>query len=101
MHFDFVTFKDRPLSISHWFTHDIMVFNLELIMAVVLPDAKMVVSSANKAICEGEVVAAGRSLIYIENRRGPRTDPCGTPEPIERYGETVPLAATAWTLLER
>ena len=97
MHFDFVTFKDRPLSISHWFTQDIM----ELIMAGVLPDAKMVVSSTNKAVCEGEVVAAGRSLIYIENRRGPRTDPCGTPEPIERYGETVPLAASAWTLLER
>ena len=36
--------------------------------------------------------------MYIVNKRGPRTDPCGTPEPMWRYGETVPLTVTAWTL---
>ena len=61
----------------------------------------MVVSSANRAVCDGEVVAAGRSLMYIENKRGPRTDPCGTLEPMWRYGETIPLTVTAWILLER
>ena len=89
MHFDFATFKDSPLSISHWFTHDIIVFKLELMLSVALPDAKMVVSSANRAVCDGEVVAAGRLLIYIENKRGPRTDPCRTPEPMWRYGESL------------
>ena len=71
MHFDFATFKDRPLLISHWFTDDRVVFKLELMQSAVFPDAKMVVSSANKAVWEGEVMAAGRSLIYIENRRRP------------------------------
>ena len=66
----------------------------------ILPVAKMVVSSVNKAVCKGKVVAAERSLMYIESRRGPRTEPCGTPEPMWRYGETVSLTASAWTLLE-
>ena len=82
--FQLATFKDRPLLIRHWFTDDRVVFKLELMQSAVFPDAKMVVSSANKAVWEGEVVAAGRSLIYIENRRGPRTELCGTPEPIRR-----------------
>ena len=98
--FGLSTFRDSPLSSSHWFKHAIMALNLELMLSVVLPDAKMVVSSANKAVCKGKVVAAGRSLMYIENRRGPRTDPCGTPQPMWRYGETVSLTASAWTLLE-
>ena len=41
MHFDF----DNG-AISHRFTHDIIVFNLELMLSVVLPDVKIVVSSA-------------------------------------------------------
>ena len=76
-----------------------MAFNLELMLSVVLPDAKMVVSSVNRAVCNGEVVAAGRSLMYIENKRGPTTDSCGTLESMWRYG--VSLTATVWTLLER
>ena len=50
------------MSISHWFTHDIIAFNLELMLSVILLDVKMVVSSANKAVCKGNVVAAGRLI---------------------------------------
>ena len=94
MHLDFVTFKKSPLLINHWFADDRMVFKLELMlyMSAVSPDVKIVVLSANKSVHEGEFVAAG---IYIENRRGPRTEFRGTPEPIGRYDETVPLTATA------
>ena len=64
MHFDFATFMDSLLRISHWFTDVRVVFKLVLMQSAVFPDA-------SKAVWEGEVVAAGRSLIYIENRRGP------------------------------
>lgn len=40
-----------------------------------------------KVVCEGEEVAAGRVLMYIENSRGTKTEPCRTPEPIGSYGE--------------
>ena len=42
-----------------------------------LPDAKSVVSSANKRA--NNLEAKGRSLIYRRKRRGPRIEPCGTP----------------------
>ena len=29
---------------------------------------------------------AGRSLMYIENKSGPKTEPCRTPEPIGEIG---------------
>lgn len=74
---------------------------MEQMLPTVFPDVKIVVSSANKAVSEGNVVAAGRSLMYIENRKGPRTEPCETPKLIGRYDETVPFIVTAWTLLER
>ena len=98
LHFDFTTFKVSPLLISHWFTDDRVVSKLELNLSAVFPDANMIVSSANKAVCKGDILAVGRSLVYIENRRGPRTVSCGTLEPIQRCGETVPLTITACTV---
>ena len=40
---------------------------------------RILVSSANKMKCGIEVVQ-GRSLMYSKKRRGPRIDPCGTPQ---------------------
>jgi hypothetical protein len=39
----------------------------------------MVVSSANRTVELGGR-ASGKSFIKAENRVGPRTEPCGTPE---------------------
>ena len=36
------------------------------------------ISSAN--ILHMEVITSGKSFIYIRNKSGPNTDPCGTPE---------------------
>ena len=38
---------------------------------------KIDVSSANNLVTETRF--SGRSLMYIKKRRGPRTEPCGTP----------------------
>src|SRR5215813_2466938 len=35
-----------------------------------------------------------RSLMYIRNRRGPSTDPCGTPLPTSVHSEKLPLIIT-------
>ena len=36
------------------------------------------ISSAN--ILHDEFIPSGRSLMYIKNKIGPSTDPCGTPD---------------------
>ena len=45
------------------------VFGLEIIILV---------SSANSTGVALRVIAFGKSLIYKRNKRGPKTDPCGT-----------------------
>ena len=50
----------------------------------------MFVSSANrKKINLSEIF--GRSFIYRRNKRGPRTDPWGTPHVMFRISEETPL----------
>ena len=44
-------------------------------------------SSANKAVVTDELTTAGRSLMNIEKRIGPRMEPCGTPERISPESE--------------
>ena len=52
-------------------------------------DSKNPVSSANKDVKKS--VAFGRSFIYIKNKRGPKTDPCGTPQLTVFYDVSEPL----------
>ena len=44
MHFDFSTFKNSPLLISHWFTDDRVVFKLELMLSVVLSHHRLIIT---------------------------------------------------------
>ena len=39
---------------------------------------------------------SGKSLLYIRNKRGPRTKPCGTPDFINFQEEIWPLRTTLW-----
>ena len=48
-----------------------------------------VVSSANKMTSEC-FRHDGKSFMYIRNSRGPRTEPCGTPQSISRTLDCVP-----------
>ena len=53
----------------------------------------MLVSSANrKKFRVSEIF--GRPLIYIKNNRGPRTEPCGTPQEMGYKSEDSPLKYT-------
>ena len=40
----------------------------------------------------------GKSLIYTENRKGPRTEPCGIPVLISNVSEMKPLKSTTCCL---
>ena len=60
----------------------------------------ILVSSANKwKLSSFEVF--GKSLIYNKNRRGPRMDPWGTPQVIERESELWPFILTNCSLLDK
>jgi hypothetical protein len=41
-----------------------------------------------------EFISSTMSLIYTRNSRGPRIEPCGTPEHIGRTSEYVPESTT-------
>ena len=40
-------------------------------------------------------------LLYTRKRRGPRIEPCGTPEETSKEGEVEPLTTTDWDRLRR
>ena len=53
----------------------------------------MFVSSANKKnVSFFETFA--RSFMYSKNKRGPRTEPCGTPHLISKVSEVLPQTET-------
>lgn len=54
-------------------------------------------SSANKLI--EDVTQEGKSLINIRKRRGPNTDPCGTPDVTGTKGEKQSFTNTNWERL--
>lgn len=43
----------------------------------------------------------GRSFIYIKNKRGPKTEPCGTPDSTRDDNEFLLLTVTNFDLLVR
>ena len=59
----------------------------------------MAVSSANNRTLDLQF--CGRSLMYARKRRGPSTDPCGTPDDTGMGSELIPLVITDWVLLSR
>ena len=72
-------FKDNLLLLNH----DETLINSKFIIFInslkLLWDSKMLVSSANKTNDKmGEELTI--SLIYIKNNKGPRIEPCGTPQ---------------------
>ena len=68
------------LFLLHQFTADtISLFSSSAISAAEVPVMVMVASFAKKSIRD-LLISRARSLIYIRKRRGPKTDPCSTPE---------------------
>ena len=60
----------------------------------------MLVSSVNK--WKGSnFEALGKSLIYNKNKKGPRTDPRGTPQVTDGESVSWPLTHTNCSLLDR
>ncbi|KAH3859817.1 hypothetical protein DPMN_102638 [Dreissena polymorpha] len=56
----------------------------------------MAVSSAKRRTWD--VTREGRSFMYRRKRRGPRTDPWGTPEVTGTWSDLVPSTTTDWDL---
>ena len=53
------------------------------------------VSSVNKSQT-AFLTESGRSLIYKENNKDPRTEPCGTPLLVSLFQEITPFKLTDW-----
>ena len=47
-------------------------------------------------ILQVDWMLSGKLLMYIRNKRGPRTEPCGTPDFINSQEEIWPLRTTLW-----
>ena len=47
-------------------------------------------------ILQVDWMLSGKSLMYIKNIRGPRTDPCGTPDFINSLEEVCPWRTALW-----
>ena len=54
------------------------------------------VSSANWSHWDGSATHIGKSIVQAKKRRGPRTDPCGTPAGTGSQEEVVSLTQTHW-----
>lgn len=69
----------RRLDINHLLRHSAL--SLRFLFRVDIEEAEDIraVSSANILASQEGEIAAGRSLIKIRKRRGPKTEPCGTP----------------------
>ena len=83
-------------SIFHWYPHCLISFksllgsiwDFSLLIAIKKSD----VSSAN--VLQSEVNQSGKSLIYIRNNNGPKTDPCGTPAKMLFHEDFCPFKRT-------
>ena len=84
---DFVAFTVTLLYFIQWSTLSISFWNSSLLASGFLTIA---VSSA-KSVTEEMKTACGRSLIYIKNSNGPKTEPWGTPHLTWRFVLTVLL----------
>ena len=90
-----LTLRDSLLQQSQSYTLCISSERTERIVCCFFPEYETVVSSAKIENLRAEL-EVGRSLMYIKKRRGPRTDPWGTPTPILRLDDFAPLMSTYW-----
>ena len=58
-------------------------------------------SSANNRNCVPGDIPLCISFMYIRNKRGPSTVPCGTPDSTGAGSDTAPSTTTTWLLLDR
>ena len=77
-----MTFKENLFALSELdkFFKSVLISLLSFLMELVRN--KRLVSSAKWWTLQN-FIAVCKSFIYSKNRRGPRTDPCGTPYAIE------------------
>ena len=78
---DFETFKVSLFSVSHVVIFSNSEFRISIADSMLYPSIKTLVSSANE-IENISFETLLRSLIYIMNKSGPRTEPWGTPQVI-------------------
>ena len=60
---------------------------------------KKIVSSAKSLVVDDRFL--DKSLIYTENNRGPKTDPCSTPASTGDHEDEWPFNKTLWDLFDR
>ena len=70
------------LAENHLFILDIIFCEISIICLILSPVIKILVSSANILISPN-LQQFTKSLIYIKNKRGPKTDPYDTPHVID------------------
>lgn len=79
-HFDLLGFRLRPFAVAHWCTLDKSWLNLATYSVNWLIWHPNINCTSSAYICMLQCDnCTGRSLIYNENSKGPRMDPCGTP----------------------
>ncbi len=88
-----LTFNIRQVLPSQTCTLSSALVRLSEICSVVLPWTKMAASSAYICTLKSGHTS-GKSLIYKENNRGPRIDPCGTPTGFSRNGDLTRFITT-------
>ena len=95
IHFVFAAFSRNPLSRSHLCAEAKAYDSMAEMSAADLPMTYSVVSSANMAV-DTPSRWLGRLFTNSVKRRGPRTEPCGTPEETTASSEKLPSIAVHW-----
>ena len=93
MHFVLLTFRDNLCADSQSVILHNSIFNKCSPAGFPLISQNSVVSSAYMIILNMSVYD-GNSLMYTENRKGPKTEPCGTPVLISSVSDVEPLKST-------
>ena len=95
-----LTFKDNLLAHNHSYKRFKSLFMDFRKVLRFLQEYKRLVSSAKWYVVE-YFNALFISFIYIKNSRGPRIDPCGTPQLVGSLGEVISSITTLWCLFDR
>ena len=93
MHFVLLTFRDNLFADSQSVILHNSIFNKCSSAGFPLISQISVVSSAYMIILNISV-HVGKSLMYTEKRKGPKTEPCGTPVLIPSVSDVEPLKST-------
>ena len=100
MYFVFDGLRDTWLRCVYSATSERHDWRTVVIAGTSCPEVWIVVSSANMSHC-AEGICKRRSFIWMENRRGPRTDPWGTPNKTVLKSDWLSFSETFWRLLLR